>query len=89
MNVSLHRDGGRGMPQNLRKTLDLKADFNTARCKSMPKSMEMNVLNSAVFRIFFKAVLQRPWLNKVAVTGQYVGVSALDLHAFAELDSGI
>ena len=89
MDVSLHRDGGRGMTQNLRKAFDLKPDFNAARRKSMPKSMEVNVLNSTVFCVFFQAVLERTRLDKIAAAGQYVGVPALDFHAFAELDSGI
>ena len=89
MNIPLHRDRSRGMTQNLRKALNLKADFNAARRESMPKSMEVNVLNSTVFRVFFQTVLERPRLDKIAVTGQYVGVPACIIHTLAELDSGI
>ena len=89
MNVSLHCYGGRGMTQNLRKAFDLKPDFNTARRESMSKSMEMNVLNSTVFRVFFKAVLERTRLDKITCAGQYVGIPACIIHTLAELDSGI
>ena len=65
MYITFQCDPCAGVPQDLRKTADLKSGLHTPCRKTMPQSMEMNIFQITIFRILPHAILQSSGFQEI------------------------
>ena len=65
MYITFQCDPCAGVPQDLRKTADLKSGLHTPCRKTMPQSMEMNIFQITIFRVLPHAILQGSGLQEI------------------------
>jgi len=74
MDVSVERDVNIRMTKDFTERFDVKAYLNAPCRKSMARSVEICIINSAIPNVLFEVILHCPWFNIPAfVTGQDKG----------------